>query len=122
VCQNPPGRRTVVAVSKDRDRSREGYPVELQNPNDRLIVTYSGKRAHNDRKNREKGMKRLEKRVKSGKLKKEHINNRGYNKYLKLTGEVTVVIDYEKFTADTVWDGLKGYVTNTKLTCLPKKR
>jgi len=94
----------------------EGHPLELQHPNGRLIVTYSGKRAHNDRKNREKGMKRLEKRVKSGKLKKEHINNRGYNKYLKLTGEVTVAIDYEKFNADTVWDGLKGYVTNTKLT------
>ena len=39
-----------------------------------------------------------------------------YNKYLKLTGEVTVTIDYEKFNADAVWDGLKGYVTNTKLT------
>lgn len=94
----------------------EGHPIELQHPNGRLIVTYSSKRAHNDKKNRGKGMKRLEKRVKSRKLKKEHINNRGYNKYLKLTGEVAVAIDYEKFNADTVWDGLKGYVTNTKLT------
>jgi len=64
-------------------------------------------------------LKRLEKRVKSGKLTKEHINNRGYNKYLKLSGKVTVAIDYEKFEADEVWDGLKGYVTNTRL---PKKQ
>lgn len=54
--------------------------------------------------------------MESGKLSKEHINNRGYNKYLKLSGEVTVTIDYEKYKADSVWDGLKGYVTNTNLS------
>ena len=97
----------------------EGKPKEIKSKNGRLIVSFSSKRAHNDKKNRDKGLKRLEKRVKSGKLTKEHINNRGYNKYLKLSGEVTVAIDYEKFEADEVWDGLKGYVTNTRL---PKKQ
>lgn len=47
---------------------------------------------------------------------KEHINNRGYNKYLELTGEVNITIDYGKFEADNAWDGLKGYVTNTHLS------
>lgn len=93
----------------------EGKPRELKYRNGRLIVSYSHKRAHNDRKNREKGLKRLEKKVRSGKLSKEHINNRGYNKYLKLTGEVNVSVDYEKYEADCVWDGLKGYVTNSSL-------
>ncbi|MCD4682859.1 MAG: IS1634 family transposase [Bacteroidales bacterium] len=46
----------------------------------------------------------------------EQINNRGYNKYLKLSGEINVTIDYEKYEADSVWDGLKGYVTNTSLS------
>jgi len=91
----------------------ESKPKELKAKNGRLIVSYSPKRAHNDKKNREKGLKRLEKRVRSGKLSKEHINNRGYNKYLKLTGEVNISIDYEKYEADRVWDGLKGYITNT---------
>ena len=54
--------------------------------------------------------------MRSGKLSKEHINNRGYNKYLKLSGEVNITIDYEKYEADSVWDGLKGYVTNTSLS------
>lgn len=94
----------------------EGKPKELKSKNGRLIVSFSPKRAHNDKKNREKGLKRLEKRLKSGKLSKEHINNRGYNKYLKLSGEVNVSIDYEKYKADGIWDGLKGYVTNTKLS------
>jgi transposase len=94
----------------------EEKPQELKIKNGRLIVSFSSKRAHNDMKNRDKGLKRLEKRVKSGKLSKEHINNRGYNKYLKLSGEVNISIDYEKYEADCIWDGLKGYVTNTSLS------
>lgn len=95
---------------------KEGKPRELSSTNGRLIITYSSKRAHNDKRNREKGLKRLEKKVNSGKLSKKHINNRGYNKYLKLTGDLTISIDYEKFQADGQWDGLKGYVTNTSLS------
>lgn len=94
----------------------EGKPKEVTTKNGRLIVSYLSKRAFVDKKNREKGLKRLEKKVVSGKLKKEHINNRGYNKYLKLTGEIGIAIDYEKFSTDGIWDGLKGYVTNTNLT------
>jgi transposase len=97
----------------------EDKPQELKSKNGRLIVSYSAKRARNDKKNREKGLKRLEKRVKTGKLTKEHINNRGYNKYLKLSGEINVAIDYEKYEADGAWDGLKGYITNTSL---PRKK
>ncbi len=99
-----------------RQKIEEGKPIEIKSKNGRLIVSYSSKRAHNDNKNREKGLVRLEKRVKSGKLSKEHINNRGYNKYLKLSGEVNISIDYNKYKADAVWDGLKGYVTNTSLS------
>jgi transposase len=95
---------------------KEDRPNEIKSKHGRLIVSYSPKRAHNDRKNRQKGLKRLEKRVKSGKLTKEHINNRGYNKYLKLSGKVDISIDYNKYEADSVWDGLKGYVTNTHLS------
>ena len=81
----------------------------------RLIVSYSEKRAKKDAYNRKRGLSRLEKQVKSGKLTKASINNRGYNKYLKLQGEVDVQIDYDKFQSDHLWDGLKGYITNTTL-------
>ncbi len=94
----------------------ENKPKELKYKNGRLIISFSQKRAHNDMKNRNKGLKRLEKCVASGKLTKDHINNRGYNKYLKLSGEIDVKIDYNKYKADKVWDGLKGYVTNTHLS------
>jgi len=82
----------------------------------RLIVNYSTARASKDEYNRKRGLTRLEKQVKAGKLTKSNINNRGYNKYLKLTGEVSIEINYEKYNQDKVWDGLKGYVTNTRLT------
>lgn len=101
----------VLALEVEEDK-----PKELKSKYGRLIVSFSSKRAYNDNKNRQKGIKRLEKRVKSGKLTKEHINNRGYNKYLTLSGEINISIDYEKYEADSVWDGLKGYVTNTHLT------
>jgi transposase len=82
----------------------------------RLIISMSDKRARKDRHNREKGLARLQKRVQSGKLTKSNINNRGYNKYLKLEGKLKITIDEEKFLADAEWDGIKGYVTNTRLS------
>lgn len=82
----------------------------------RVIVHYSDKRAKKDEYNRQRGLTRLEKKIKTGKLTKSSINNKGYNKYLTLTGEVAITIDYNKYEQDNVWDGLKGYITNTKLT------
>ena len=102
-------KQQVIALNVE-----EGKPKEVISNNGRLIVSYSFSRAKKDEINREKGLKRLESKVKSGKLSKGHINNRGYNKYLKLEGEAKVSIDYHKYNADKIWDGLKGYITNTK--------
>ena len=82
----------------------------------RLIVAYTANRAIKDEHNRHRGLRRLERLVEKGRLTKANINNRGYNKYLKLKGEVSIEIDYQKFEQDKKWDGLKGYLTNTKLS------
>lgn len=84
--------------------------------NTNLIVAFANNRATKDEQNRKRGLQRLEKQIKAGKLTKASINNKGYNKYLSLNGEITIAINYEKFNNDKVWDGLKGYITNTKLT------
>lgn len=81
----------------------------------RMVVSYSEKRAKKDRINRKKGLKKIEKQLKIGKLNKTHINNSGYNKYLKMEGEIRIALDMEKFEQDGKWDGLKGYITNTNL-------
>ena len=82
----------------------------------RLVITYSDKRQRKDGHNRERGLLKLRQKVKSGRLTKESINNKGYNKFLALKGEVKVEIDEEKVKEDRKWDGLKGYITNTRLS------
>lgn len=82
----------------------------------RLIVNYSTSRAAKDAYNRKRGLTRLENQIKRGRLTKSNINNKGYNKYLRLIGDVTIEIDYDKYKNDQAWDGLKGYITNTKLS------
>lgn len=82
----------------------------------RLIVSYSESRSSNDLKNRKRGMSRLEKAVATGKLNKSNINNRGYNRYLTMRGNVEIKINYDKFESDRKWDGLKGYITNSSLS------
>lgn len=65
--------------------------------------------------NRDKGIRRLEKAYRRGTLTKDNINKRGYNKFLKMEGDVKVTINYDKLEADAKWDGLKGYLTNTDI-------
>jgi transposase len=82
----------------------------------RLVVTYSDKRAAKDSADRTRGLARLARRVKTGRLTKQSINNRGYNKFLSIEGAASIRIDEGKVEADERWDGLKGYLTNTKLS------
>jgi transposase len=95
---------------------RDNIFYELgKRPQSRLIIGYSEKRAKKDAYNREKGIKRLEKEYQSGSITKDKINKRGYNKFLEISDNVTVVINYDKIKEDAGWDGLKGYLTNTLL-------
>ena len=88
----------------------------ILNSDERIIASYSEKRATKDSYNRQKGIERLEKSYKSGKVNKKNINQRGYNKFLKVENDVLVTIDYEKIKEDERWDGWKSYVTNTDFT------
>ncbi len=92
----------------------EGFSFKKSNGS-RLVVTYSQKRANKDAHNREKGLKRLRKQMKTGKLTKSSINNRGYNKFLKMEGRINILLNEQKIEEDREWDGLKGYITNTNL-------
>jgi transposase len=81
----------------------------------RLIITYSDQRAAKDRYNREKGIRRLKKQIQRGRLTKDNLNKRGYNKFLQMDGQVNVRLNQQKIVEDKKWDGLKGYITNSKL-------
>ena len=105
---------------KDRilaaDRT-DGNIVEFRrNDRQRLIVSYSDARARKNAWNRGKGVERLRKAYAKGTLTKENVNKRGYNKFLDVSKDITVSINEEKIAEDSLWDGLKGYITNTDLS------
>lgn len=109
------------AVKKEILHSRESMKYGdtctiMKEDGNQLIVSLSDKRARKDAHNREKGLKKLRLKVKSGMLTKNSITNRGYNKFLNLSQDVSVEIDEGKIKNDERWDGLKGYVTNTDLS------
>jgi len=94
----------------------DGANFQIKKPDaTTLVVGYSDKRKRKDEYNRKKGIKKLKDKIKFGKLTKASINNRGYNKFLSLTGEIEVIMNEEKIKEDESWDGLKGYITNTTL-------
>ena len=95
---------------------KDGCYIECNhNDGDRLVVGYSEARAKKDAYNRSRGVARLRKAYSSGRLTKDQVNRRGYNKFLEISKDVQVSICEDKITEDEKWDGLKGYVTNTAL-------
>ena len=109
--------KTKAEILTHSENIKDNQSFEIHKSDSvRLIVSYSAARAKKDASNRLKGVERLKAKIKSGKLTKEHINNRGYNKFLTLSGEITVGLDDHKLQSEIHWDGLKGYVTNTKLS------
>lgn len=108
---------TNAVKKKILSLSLENGQSSIVKKNDlKLVISYSDSRAKKDSYNREKGLRKLEKQIRTGRLTKSSINNRGYNKFLKLDGEINVTLDKDKLKADSAWDGLKGYITNTSLS------
>ena len=79
-------------------------------------MSYSDARAKKNAWNRNKGVDRLRKAYAKGTLAKENVNKRGYNKFLEISKDITVSINEKKIAEDSLWDGLKGYITNTGLS------
>jgi transposase len=109
--ESDPVKQAILSLKLQDKQSTE----LIKHDNTRLIVNYKQARADKDAHNRKKGLQSLEKKITTGLLSKNHINNKGYNKYLKVEGKATIRIDYDKYNDDAKWDGLKGYITNTTL-------
>lgn len=103
-------KRKILSLNLENGKSEVIAKGDLK-----LIITYSDDRAKKDLYNREKGLRKLQKQIRSGRLTKSSINNRGYNKFLKLEGHIDVIFDQTKIAEDKKWDGLKGYLSNAKL-------
>jgi transposase len=106
-------KKAVLALTL---KDGESTTIKDKEKHNSIIVSYSAARAKKDAYNREKGLEKLKKQIQGGKLTKKQINNRGYNKFLKIQEDVNIVLDEEKVETDVKWDGLKGYITNTTLS------
>lgn len=111
--ESEPMKASILSQAKGI-KDGDGFVLKKEDGT-RLAVTYADNRAKKDAHNRQKGIKKLKQRLKSGHLTKESISNRGYNKFLTIHGEATITLDEDKIKGDELWDGLKGYVTNTRL-------
>jgi hypothetical protein len=72
----------------EQEKKNEGYSEYKVANGERLILSYSESRAKKDAYNREGGVERLRKAYKSGKLTKQQVNKRGYNKFLDISRDV----------------------------------
>jgi len=96
----------------------------------RLVVTHSKKRAKKDKFEREKGIEKIKERLQKSSSVKSQLSNAGYKKYIELESsnsadndegdkscDISLTLNQEKIDEDSLWDGLKGIVTNnTSLT------
>lgn len=78
----------------------------------RIIVSYSESRAKKDRKDREKLLARIHKKLGSKVSEKELITHKGYLKFFKEVSKGEMVLNQEKIIEDARWDGLHGVITN----------
>lgn len=78
----------------------------------RLVVSYSESRAKKDRKDREKLLTRIQKKLGPKVNEKALITNKGYLKYFKEVSKGEMVLNEDKIAQDALWDGLHGIITN----------
>ncbi len=78
----------------------------------RLILSYSEPRAKKDKSDRERLLKKLQKKLDKKQVKPEQlISNRGVKKFVSVTGG-SVTFNREAIAKDEKWDGFLGIVTN----------
>lgn len=109
--ENESVKQWILSLDKTDGSSHEYIRLN----GERLIISYSEKRAGKEAYNRKRGVARLKSAYKSGRITKQQVNKRGYNKFLEISKDIDVCISEKKIAEDSQWDGLKGYITNTDL-------
>ena len=103
----------ILSQKKRLVKSADGDQyIFLDHGDDKIIVTYSSKRASKDKADRDKMLVKLEKKLKANKSTKSLLGNNGSRKFLKLRGASNVSVNKAKVENEALWDGLSGVVTN----------
>jgi transposase len=94
---------------------KDYYVADIAGSGERIVVSYSAKRAAKDANDRKRSVKKLMAKLERSASTKSHLSNHGYRKYLKVEGASRVTLDEDKISDDSRWDGLHGVVTNSSL-------
>jgi transposase len=78
----------------------------------KLIVTHSDKRAVKDSNDRTKAIESLKQKLENSQNPKKLVSNYGYQKYIRMDGDVKFAIDQQKIDKEALWDGLHGIFSN----------
>jgi transposase len=99
-------------IDNRADEAGEKHRVIELGKNRKILVSHSQKRSEKDRKDRERLISKLEKKLGASKNVKRLVNNQGYLKFTDIAGVATANIDQEKVNEDAAWDGIHGVITN----------
>ena len=105
----------VAKAIEEYGEDLKEWTNEYEHDGNRLIVSYSKKRANKDRKDRQRLVERIEKKMKNGKvLLADLINNTGTKKYLKIDkkGSKEATLNVQKIKNHEAWDGIHAVITN----------
>lgn len=79
----------------------------------RLITSFSSRRAHKDVKDRQRILDKLKNKLGSRPKQKKLISNQGYLKFTQTDSHAIASIDQDKIDLDSQWDGMHGVITNS---------
>lgn len=108
--------KTIVSALQDlssyQNLSDGEKTKEIKLGKNRIISSYTAKRAFKDAKDRTDNIEKLRKKLAKSKNVKSLINNYGYKKYLKIQNSSDIELDETKITMASKFDGLHAVVTN----------
>jgi len=108
-----PMQEQILQGPRQTDESKDQVVQDIHLENcRRLVVSHSLTRAVKDKKDRERGITKVHKRIGKGKNLKQLVPNYGYQKFLKTEGEGKLLMDEEKILEEEKWDGFHGVITN----------
>ncbi len=114
----PKEKKQEILDSKDYKLCSLGFDLfwrkEFEHESRRLVVSYSKKRTHKDKNQRERLINRLMKKARNNQIPvNQLISNHGTKRFIKVD-KTKAVIDEEKISKEALWDGLHGIITNIK--------
>lgn len=105
---------SIISNENSREVLKVKRILKQSKPERYLVTSHSSLRARKDKKDREKNIEKLIKKIKGNKKVKDIMSNNGYKKYLQLDINEKIKINEQKTEEASKWDGFHGVITNAK--------